>query len=306
MSGACGACAAPGGPLAFPLPRPLGRSSPSSSTRGGGSAISQGSRARWRRQPHNATASSGPSKLMALNEAGWPNTTCGSCTSIFTSGKVLCSVCSAGSSSLHRSAGNSNRTCTCLIPSAASPPPTGSPVTLSSRAMAALRVAKSPKINLKARSRCASVALAAEQIRSVSSKGGFSASSMDTKAKSLKRATLAPNFPTTVAASPCASSTRKGTSPFPMASASILARFMAASASLGSASRSSKCSELRTSAATNSLRVPCSRHRAASMGFRSLAKSFTRLCPAIPASGSRETWTSQPSSSMMARMRSPP
>lgn len=32
----------------------------------------------------------------------------------------------------------------------------------------------------------------------------------------------------------------------PMASASILARFMAASASLGSASRSSKCSELRT------------------------------------------------------------
>ena len=163
------------------------------------------------------------------------------------------------------------------------------------------------------------------------------------------------------------------------------------------------------SAATNSLRVPCSRHRAASMGFRSLAKSFTlwlrgrrrrfltgcmtqhdlpgpvlysndstlwkreenryqhlvqlitwpvhqlsrknskrprivfkllsslkcllprpqailisaffpyrpwkprtpchrvtRLCPAIPASGSRETWTSQPSSSMMARMRSPP
>ena len=29
------------------------------------------------------------------------------------------------------------------------------------------------------------------------------------------------------------------------------------------------------SAATNSLRVPCSRHRAASMGFRSLAKSFT-------------------------------
>jgi hypothetical protein len=32
-------------------------------------------------------------------------------------------------------------------------------------------------------------ALAAEQIRSVSSKGGFSASSMDTKAKSRKRAT---------------------------------------------------------------------------------------------------------------------
>lgn len=32
----------------------------------------------------------------------------------------------------------------------------------------------------------------------------------------------------------------------PMASASILARFMAASASLGNASRSSKCSELRT------------------------------------------------------------
>ena len=32
----------------------------------------------------------------------------------------------------------------------------------------------------------------------------------------------------------------------------------------------------------------------------------TRLCPAIPANGSRETWTSQPSSSMMARMRSPP
>ena len=145
-----------------------------------------------------------------------PCLACGSCTSIFTSGKVLCSVCSAGSSSLHRWAGNSNRTwmdqarasfiqfhhvstrlppiygeigegsflfyhvlptllefyltilllpmssrslksyappswaCTCLIPSATSPAPTGSPVTLSSRAMAALRVAKSPRINLKA------------------------------------------------------------------------------------------------------------------------------------------------------------
>ena len=39
-----------------------------------------------------------------------PCLACGSCTSIFTSGKVLCSVCSAGSSSLHRWAGNSNRT----------------------------------------------------------------------------------------------------------------------------------------------------------------------------------------------------
>ena len=32
----------------------------------------------------------------------------------------------------------------------------------------------------------------------------------------------------------------------------------------------------------------------------------TRLCPAMPASGSRETCTSQPNSSMMARIRSPP
>lgn len=45
-----------------------------------------------------------------------------------------------------------------------------------------------PKISKKGSPR-RNNALAAEQIRSVSSKGGFSASSMDTKAKSLKRAT---------------------------------------------------------------------------------------------------------------------
>ena len=57
-------------PLAFPLPRPLGRSSSSSlSTLAGGSAGSQGSKARCKRQPHKATASSGPSKLIASQ---WP------------------------------------------------------------------------------------------------------------------------------------------------------------------------------------------------------------------------------------------
>ena len=58
------------GPLDFPLPRPFSLRSSSSSTRGGGSATSQGSKLRWRRQAHRATASSGPSKVIALGTGG--------------------------------------------------------------------------------------------------------------------------------------------------------------------------------------------------------------------------------------------
>ena len=58
-------------PLDFPLPRPFSLRSSSSSTRGGGSATSQGSKLRWRRQAHRATASSGPSKVIALVEKWW-------------------------------------------------------------------------------------------------------------------------------------------------------------------------------------------------------------------------------------------